>query len=270
MELSKDMITGSPMEQAKPVLGYFSEKRIKCFCYHYADYIKNIKLIKLPKNLDFQISFKNGIDFYYQKNRLLSTEETASGLDYPARFYYYPKGRITKPAMQKKLFPERGAFTFYKSVYGFNPKQVYANLQTLDFFGFKVKFNKKNGAYHSLLKVRDEIARIKKNNPAIREYLRSLVSVGTYRWRNLRNKPIMSLHSFGIAIDFLQKNYNKQIYWYWAQKFYPDFNSVPFTNRQRAPWEFIEAFEKHGFIWGGKWYFFDNMHFEYRPELVCR
>jgi hypothetical protein len=27
-------------------------------------------------------------------------------------------------------------------------------------------------------------------------------------------------------------------------------------------------FEKHGFIWGGKWYHYDTMHFEYRPELL--
>ena len=31
---------------------------------------------------------------------------------------------------------------------------------------------------------------------------------------------------------------------------------------------FDEHFEKHGFIWGGKWIIWDNMHFEYRPEVV--
>jgi hypothetical protein len=30
----------------------------------------------------------------------------------------------------------------------------------------------------------------------------------------------------------------------------------------------VEIFEKHGFVWGGKWYHFDNMHFEYRPEII--
>ena len=270
LELSKDMTNNQPMEPAKPVIGYFFKNRLKCFCDHYAHYIKNVKLIYLSNNSDFQISFKNGIDFYFQNGRLLSTEETASDLAYPVRLYYYPKGRITKATAQKKKFPEQAAFTFYKSVYGFNRKQIYANLKTLDFFGFKIKFNKKNGAYDALLKVRDEIARLKNKNPQIRTYLRSLVSISTYRWRYIRNKQILSLHSFGIAIDFLQKRYDKQVYWYWAQKYYPDFNELPFSERQRAPWELIKAFEKHGFIWGGKWYFFDNLHFEYRPELVCR
>jgi len=29
-------------------------------------------------------------------------------------------------------------------------------------------------------------------------------------------------------------------------------------------------FEKYGFIWGGKWFHYDTMHFEYRPELLIK
>ena len=34
------------------------------------------------------------------------------------------------------------------------------------------------------------------------------------------------------------------------------------------PAEVIDIFERHGFIWGGKWSHYDTMHFEYRPELL--
>jgi hypothetical protein len=30
------------------------------------------------------------------------------------------------------------------------------------------------------------------------------------------------------------------------------------------------VFEKHGFIWGGKWGHFDIMHYEYRPEIILK
>jgi hypothetical protein len=30
----------------------------------------------------------------------------------------------------------------------------------------------------------------------------------------------------------------------------------------------MKAFEAYGFIWGGKWMFYDTMHFEYRPEIL--
>jgi len=31
----------------------------------------------------------------------------------------------------------------------------------------------------------------------------------------------------------------------------------------------VKVFKKHGFIWGGNWYHFDGMHFEYRPEFLA-
>ena len=45
-----------------------------------------------------------------------------------------------------------------------------------------------------------------------------------------------------------------------------DKNGIERVNR--IPYEIVEIFERHGFIWGGRWYHFDTMHFEYRPELL--
>jgi D-alanyl-D-alanine carboxypeptidase len=39
--------------------------------------------------------------------------------------------------------------------------------------------------------------------------------------------------------------------------------------RNEIPLEIVHIFEKHGFIWGGKWYHYDTMHFEYRPEIIA-
>ncbi len=36
----------------------------------------------------------------------------------------------------------------------------------------------------------------------------------------------------------------------------------------RIPADIVAVFERHGFIWGGRWAHFDTMHFEYRPELL--
>jgi len=36
----------------------------------------------------------------------------------------------------------------------------------------------------------------------------------------------------------------------------------------QIPIQIVRIFEKHGFIWGGYWYHYDTMHFEYRPELL--
>ena len=83
--------------------------------------------------------------------------------------------------------------------------------------------------------------------------------VGTYNCRAVADTGRPSPHSYGIAIDL---NTAFSDYWYWRP------HDGPILYRNRMPEEIVTIFEKHGFIWGGKWYHFDTMHFEFRPELL--
>ena len=70
----------------------------------------------------------------------------------------------------------------------------------------------------------------------------------------------ISPHAFGVAVD---------IHWrpsldYWLDSFQRD----GYHYQSIMPKEIVAVFERHGFIWGGKWRHFDGMHFEYRPELL--
>jgi hypothetical protein len=85
-------------------------------------------------------------------------------------------------------------------------------------------------------------------------------SAGTYNCRVVAGTSRQSAHGLGIAIDISIAHAD---YWYWTKPG-PD-GRYPYKNR--IPWEIVEVFEKHGFVWGGKWYH-DTMHFEYRPEIV--
>jgi hypothetical protein len=69
------------------------------------------------------------------------------------------------------------------------------------------------------------------------------------------------MHSFGIAVDI-----NVACSDYWHDVVTDETAKVDYRNR--IPAEIIEIFENNGFIWGGWWYHFDTMHFEYRPELL--
>ena len=82
---------------------------------------------------------------------------------------------------------------------------------------------------------------------------------GTYNCRAVADTGQPSPHSYGIAIDL---NTAFSDYWYWR----PHDGHIVYRNRM--PEEIVAIFEKHGFIWGGKWYHFDTMHFEFRPELL--
>jgi D-alanyl-D-alanine carboxypeptidase len=82
---------------------------------------------------------------------------------------------------------------------------------------------------------------------------------GTYHCRAVADTGLPSPHSYGIAIDL---NLDFSDYWYWRP------HTGHIDHRNRMPIEIVRIFERHGFIWGGKWYHFDTMHFEYRPELL--
>jgi PAS domain-containing protein len=77
---------------------------------------------------------------------------------------------------------------------------------------------------------------------------------GGFNFRNVAGTEQLSAHAFGVAVD-LNPKYGA--YWRWTKAF-----------SNRIPAEIVAAFESEGFIWGGRWYHFDTMHFEYRPELL--
>ena len=123
--------------------------------------------------------------------------------------------------------------------------------------GQRVKATRINGVAARLQAVSDELDRLPK------EMTRYLVpSAGTYNCRVVAGTDRQSAHGLGIAIDIAVAHAD---YWRWTR---PGADGR-YAYRNRIPWEIVEAFERHGFIWGGKWHHFDTMHFEYRPEIIA-
>ena len=114
------------------------------------------------------------------------------------------------------------------------------------------------------------IAGLAQANPEIAGFIASVEAVGGYNWRQIHGTRRMSYHSWGLAVDIQPKpkeTWNKVIYWLWERAFNDNWMMVPVERRWIPPAEVIRAFENEGFIWGGRWALYDNMHFEYRPEL---
>jgi hypothetical protein len=84
---------------------------------------------------------------------------------------------------------------------------------------------------------------------------------GVLACRPVRDTGRDSMHAYAAAIDL---NVAISDYWLWQAKG----GTGPLRYRNRMPLEIVDIFERHGFIWGGKWYHYDTMHFEYRPELL--
>lgn len=138
-----------------------------------------------------------------------------------------------------------------EKLYGKNRKEIEKNLVKLDWIdGTNILFNKKQNAANQLQKVINELRRLPKK---FRKYLINIA--GTYNYRKISGTNRLSAHSFGIAVDINVKNSS---YWKWDRAF---------KYKNKIPQKIVDIFEKYGFIWGGRWYHYDTMHFEYRPEF---
>jgi peptidoglycan L-alanyl-D-glutamate endopeptidase CwlK len=184
----------------------------------------------------------------------------------------YPKGKPANyPLFNPVNDPGRTRHTpFFQKMYGQSENQVKEKLVTI-YWMQKVFGNKYpllvttvNSVDKKLSLISNELEILVQAHP---EFLKFLDHPGgTFQWRPIKNTDRLSLHSFGIAIDI-----NEDLSNYWQDDLehanQPILESAKLTYKNTIPWEIVAIFEKHGFIWGGKWYHFDTMHFEYRPEM---
>ena len=190
-----------------------------------------------------------------------SFDELLEHPDIDDMFYaQYPAGTTPKqPA--KNYDPGRVRFEpLFKAMYGdCRRNEVDPKLRTIEWIsahgGGHVAITTVNGVDKALSLVSKELDTL----PAA--FIKFLMpSAGTYNCRTVAGSSVRSMHAYAAAID-LNSRYSD--YWRWSTKGAAD----PVWKNQ-IPIEIVRVFEKHGFIWGGYWYHFDTMHFEYRPELL--
>lgn len=178
------------------------------------------------------------------------------------QFYLrYPAGKdISAPPLNFDPGRFRNG-AFFRKLYGdCRTGDVAKHLKAVPWFpeGHSVKVTELNGMADALAKVSAEINRLP---DGIKKA--AYPTAGVFSCRPVADTGRMSMHAYGAAIDL---NLGYSDYWLWRAK---GGKQKP-KYRNRMPREIVGIFERHGFIWGGRWYHFDTMHFEYRPELLIR
>lgn len=124
--------------------------------------------------------------------------------------------------------------------------------------------------HEPLKRVEKKILKLSLANKRVKEFVNTISSCGGYNWREIRDSNTRSFHSYGIALDILPKAWGKKIIYWGFEKNSgnKDWMLIPIEKRWMPPKEVIDIFLEEGFIWGGNWAIWDNMHFEYHPELT--
>jgi hypothetical protein len=208
------------------------------------------------------VSFRDGTSLPLGDGKTEPFEAWLARPDIKDMFRYtYPRGaRASQPA--ENFDPGRARNeAFFTKLYGDCRKPGFASsLTSIPWLprksGQRISISRRNGVADHLREVSAELDRLPQSFDV---YL--IPSAGGYMCRNIAGTRQLSGHGYGIAIDIAVGHSH---YWRWAKG--ASDKVAPYRNE--IPPEIVEIFEKHGFIWGGRWYHYDTMHFEYRPELL--
>ncbi len=212
---------------------------------------------------DNYVIFRNGTRIIFDDGKTKTLAELYAHPDIEDQLKAtYTKGKTYNPAEGDDPGRIRND-TFFKTMYGATPAQVQKNLVTITWLPKtakqQLKVSRINGVDKKIQAISDELEKL----PAhLLLYVQQVA--GTFNWRVIKGTNRLSTHSFGITMDINTKYSN---YWQWDNKTTDESKKIP-NYINRIPQEIVDIFEKHGFIWGGKWYHYDTMHFEYRPELM--
>ncbi|HVE86563.1 MAG TPA: M15 family metallopeptidase [Myxococcales bacterium] len=148
----------------------------------------------------------------------------------------------------------------FQATYGHSEEEVRRSLVPVEILGQRLMVHRR--AQAAFQRVAARLEALVRADAGLRPFLEHLG--GTFLWRKIANTDRQSAHSYGVSLDL---NVRRSHYWEWQKP------KDPVRWRNAIPQAIVDAFEAEGFIWGGRWYHYDTMHFELRPELVdprCR
>ncbi len=223
-----------------------------------------------------------GTWYYWAEGKLLPWNLLPEEDSYSSySFYNYPKhlpvfqelsnnqkDRIESFVEKQELEPmERNPALLNALWRIYDKKTSWERVKTTFFLGFKLQIHRE--LLEDLARVEEEIQKRMLVDNELKNFIETLYRIDGYNWRQIAETNTLSVHSYGIALDLiLKRTNNKAVYWVWSKNTGINWYDIPYSNRFSPPETFVEAFEKHGFVWGGKWLFFDTIHFEYRPEIL--
>lgn len=226
--------------------------------------------------------FVGGEWLYWAGGRLLPDAERGNAAAFqPWGFYRYAPGMPATPdltASQRARLdelvrvmeadPPRRHPALADALWRVNGRQAAWDRQkTIFFLGLKTMVHRE--ILEDLAAVEEAILAAARTDPAVAAFVETLATVEGYNYRRVDGTESLSNHAYGIAVDLIPRSYRGlQVYWRWADNAGVDWYELPQHQRFQIPEAVVEAFERHGFVWGGKWHFFDAMHFEYRPEIL--
>lgn len=236
--------------------------RIRAFTQAYEALIDSIE------HLDDDVVFVMGdARIHFQDGRLIDEERLDEAERCDPIFYSYPLKPLRTP---RPLTDDRPKYCTHvaEALWGRTESDIRQHGSSTRFLGRRMFLN--DFVVEPLADVEAELLERAESDAELAAWIDAIDITYTFIDRGIAGSATRSQHAWGLAVDLVPNTYEgKQVYWRWSRAWNRSgWADTPLTERWSPPAAVIATFEQHGFIWGGKWSHFDNIHFEYRPEIV--
>ena len=254
-----------------PVIQAGNDADHKALCYirAYPDFFIGYKDGCLIAKDGRKIPFDDGIPLKDYGRMIVDRRIGDKAFDPQDLFYWEYHAGSEIPTIEKPPLGDPGRIRpaeIFRYMYGSTKSQRMKKMRRVRWIGSSegkdntILVTTVNGVDEAIEKVARELRDLPKvKKLELEGIVFNVDSFSGYCDRSVRGYPHRtSGHAYGIAVD---------VNWDDAYFIGRHFNE-PYHYKNNMPQFLVEIFERHGFIWGGRWHNYDIMHFEYRPELL--
>jgi hypothetical protein len=204
---------------------------------------------------------------HFEDGRMLDSRRLARRNRCDPLFYEYTLGPLTEPPPYSE---EKVTYCndVQEALWGRTERQIRTHAHSTEFLDRKVFLN--DLVIEALAAVEADILAAAEADADVAAWVDGVDIAYSLQDRSVAGTAIRSQHAFGLAVDLVPRTYNGlNAYWRWSRVYHrTSWHRIPVEKRWTPPEAVVQIFEGHGFVWGGKWTHFDNIHFEYRPEIL--
>jgi hypothetical protein len=238
------------------------DPRVRAFAEAYRPFIDSVSY----RNGDIVFSIE-GKEVHFEDGRLLEASRLDRRESCDPVFYRYPLEPLTKAPVPAAEFPTSCRHV-PEILWGETESEARRHASGVRFIGRRMFVNDVLRA--PLAAVERDLRALAARDTAVAEWIDEIEITYSFVDRDISATDTPSYHAWGLAFDLVPESYEgRHVYWRWSRALdRQGWQSIPLEERWSPPPGVVEIFERHGFVWGGKWGYFDMIHFEYRPEIL--
>lgn len=240
-----------------------ADLRVRAFLQAYGSFVDSV----MYRDDDVVFSL-GGQAIHFEDGRMLHESRLSRRDRCTPLFYDYSLEPLTEPPPLTDLRPNY-CNDVQEALWGRTENEIRSHGESVRFLDRRMFLNVR--AIEALAEVERELVAVSVRDADVASWIENVDITYSFITRGIAGGSTKSQHSWGMAIDLVPTSYEgRQVYWRWSRVYdRTGWHHTPVEKRWTPPVAVIEIFERHGFVWGGKWVHFDNIHFEYRPEIIA-